>query len=78
MWETLCKPGATGSEGGLVLEDEEYDGECRITRERCEKYDAITCGVYRDMVYKPRELSSEVIKRKTFIRAYCYTGSYCQ
>lgn len=51
MWETLYKPGATGSEGGLVLEDEEYDGECRITRERCEKYDAITCGVYGDMVH---------------------------
>ena len=50
-WKTACPPGGTGSEGGIVLEDEEYGGVCRITRERCEKYDAVTCGVYGDMVH---------------------------
>lgn len=51
MWKTLYLPGETGSEGGVILDDEEYNEECRITRERCERYDAITCGVYGDMVH---------------------------
>ena len=41
----------TGFEGGKVLKDEEYRGECRITLERCPDCDAITCGVYGDMVH---------------------------
>jgi hypothetical protein len=40
-----------GSEGGKVLKDEEYKGQCRITLERCPHYDAITCGVYGEMVH---------------------------
>ena len=40
-----------GSEGGVILDDEEYKGQCRITLERCKPYDAITCGVYGDMVH---------------------------
>jgi len=43
--------GDTGSEGGIVLADEEYKEECRITLEKCERYHAITCGVYGDMVH---------------------------
>ncbi len=44
MWEKRASTGEPGSEGGRVLEDETYKGECRITRERCQADDAITCG----------------------------------
>jgi len=51
MWKAY-KPACTrGSEGGVVLADEEYEGACRITLERCPRYDAITCGVYGAMVH---------------------------
>lgn len=50
MWEILHKD-IIGSEGGVILDDEEYRGQCRITLERCKPYDAITCGVYGDMVH---------------------------
>ena len=43
--------GKTGSENGIILEDEEFDGGCRITLEACKKYHAITCGVYGAMVH---------------------------
>ena len=46
MWISIHKPGAIGSEGGNVLADEEYKDSCRITLEKCERYYAITCGVY--------------------------------
>lgn len=51
MWKPFIVTDKIGSEGGTILDDEEYNGECRITRERCKKYDAITCGVYGDMVH---------------------------
>ena len=50
MWKPLEISGA-GSEGGTVIADEEYNGACRITLEKCEKYYAITCGVYGAMVH---------------------------
>lgn len=50
MWKLLEISG-TGSEGGTVLADEEYNGACRITLEKCEKYYAITCGVYGAMAH---------------------------
>lgn len=46
MWKNLYVAGAIGSESGLILADEEYKGACRITLEKCERYCAITCGVY--------------------------------
>ncbi len=51
MWESLYIAGATGSEGGVVLADEEYKNACRITLEKCEKYFTITCGIYGSMVH---------------------------
>ena len=51
MWKEKYLPGATGSEGGIVLYDEEYKESCRITLEKCENYYAITCGVYGAMVH---------------------------
>ena len=51
MWKDIYVPGATGSEGGLILADEEYKETCRITLEKCEKYCAITCGVYGLMAH---------------------------
>lgn len=50
-WKSLFVPGATGSEGGSILADEEYKESCRITLEKCERYYAITCGVYGSMVH---------------------------
>ena len=46
MWDNIYKPNSIGSEGGTIIADEEYKESCRITLERCERYDAITCGVY--------------------------------
>ena len=43
--------GGVGSENGTILYDEEIDGGCRITMEKCPKYYAITCGVYGSMVH---------------------------
>lgn len=43
--------GSVGSENGVILRDEEYDGECRITLEKCSRYYAITCGIYGEMVH---------------------------
>ena len=51
MWKNLYESGSIGSEGGIVLADEEYKGACRITLEKCEKYCAVTCGVYGAMVH---------------------------
>lgn len=50
MWKSIKKD-IIGSEGGIILQDEEYEDSCRITLERCRRYDAITCGVYGDMVH---------------------------
>ena len=43
--------GGAGSENGTILYDEEFDGGCRITMEKCPRYYAITCGVYGSMVH---------------------------
>ena len=52
MWKVLTEElNQIGSEGGKILKDEEYKGQCRITLERCIRYDAITCGVYGEMVH---------------------------
>ena len=46
MWNSVLIPGETGSENGTIIADEEYKNVCRITLEKCERYYAITCGVY--------------------------------
>lgn len=51
MWKNLYVAGAVGSEGGIILIDEEYQSGCRITLEKCEKCCAVTCGVYGAMVH---------------------------
>lgn len=51
MWEKLSTIGSNGSENGVIVADEEYNGKCRITLEKCKKYYAITCGVYGSMVH---------------------------
>lgn len=51
MWKDLNGEGETGSEGGIVLADEEYKESCRITLEKCPEYYAITCGIYGAMVH---------------------------
>ena len=43
--------GGKGSENGTILKDQEFDGGCRITLEVCQKYYAITCGVYGAIVH---------------------------
>lgn len=51
MWNNIYKPDSIGSEDGIIIADEEYKESCRITLERCEMYDAITCGVYGSMMH---------------------------
>ena len=51
MWNRVLIPGETGSENGIIIADEEYKNVCRITLEKCERYYAITCGVYGTMVH---------------------------
>ncbi|MBE5851160.1 MAG: hypothetical protein E7298_13675 [Lachnospiraceae bacterium] len=51
MWRNLETTGTKGSENGIIIKDEEYDGACRLTLEKCERYYAITCGVYGAMVH---------------------------
>lgn len=51
MWKNLYVSGSIGSEGGIVVADEEYKDACRITLEKCEKYCSVTCGVYGAMVH---------------------------
>lgn len=50
-WIDLGTVGTEGSENGIILMDEEYNEACRITLEKCERYYAITCGVYGSMVH---------------------------
>lgn len=38
--------GTIGSEQGIIIKDEQFNECCRITIEKCEKYYAITCGIY--------------------------------
>lgn len=51
MWKALDTIGTMGSESGVILKDEEYKDSCQITLEKCERYYAITCGVYGAMVH---------------------------
>lgn len=51
MWDNIYQPDQTGSEGGLIISDEEYKDSCRITLEKCERYYAITCGIYGGMMH---------------------------
>lgn len=55
MWKKLDTIGTTGSEEGIIQNDEEYDNSARITLETCSRYGndvyAITCGVYGSMVH---------------------------
>lgn len=52
MWDKLdFVEGKKGSEDGIIIFDEEYKGACRITLEKCQKYYAITCGVYGAMAH---------------------------
>ena len=37
MWDNIYQPDQTGSEGGLIISDEEYKDSCRITLEKCER-----------------------------------------
>ena len=46
MWNSLFTAGESGSEGGVILRDEEYRNTCRITLERCIDRYAVTCGIY--------------------------------
>lgn len=51
-WITLEEEiGAKGTEGGVVLRDEEYDQSCRATLERCQDNYVVTCGIYGSMVH---------------------------
>ena len=43
--------GNIGSENGVIVFDEEYDVKARITVEECERYHAITVGLYGVMVH---------------------------
>lgn len=45
--------GEVGSEGGIIVEDEEYANlyQCRITLEDCTHHFSITCGIYGSMVH---------------------------
>lgn len=51
MWKTLETIGTTGSEDGIIIQDEEYNEACRITLEECSDRYAITCGIYGHMVH---------------------------
>ena len=51
MWNSVLISGETESENGIIIADEEYKNACRITLEKCERYYAITCGVYGAMVH---------------------------
>lgn len=51
IWKDIYQPLTTGSEGGVILKDEEYENKCRVTLEKCKPYYAITCGVYGTMVH---------------------------
>ena len=50
-WKQLNSVGTVGSENGIIVRDELYREQCRITLEKCEKYYAITCGVFGAFVH---------------------------
>ncbi len=54
MWieyESGSTIGTVGSESGEIVQDIEYKSEVRITVECCERYYAITVGIYGTMVH---------------------------
>jgi len=54
MWieyEAGSTIGTTGSESGEIVQDIEYNKAARITVECCERYYAITVGIYGVMVH---------------------------
>lgn len=51
MWESLLTAGEHGSEGGVILRDETYRDQSRITLEDCGGHCAITCGIYGAFVH---------------------------
>jgi len=51
-FESGSSVGLEGSEGGIILRDEEHEAGARITLEKCERPPfAITCGLYGTMVH---------------------------
>ncbi|HET7771519.1 MAG TPA: hypothetical protein VFN74_22295 [Chloroflexota bacterium] len=61
-------PSMRGSEGGVIIADEEYDGAARITLESGANTApfAITCGVYGWMVHT-RFFADERSARRAFV-----------
>lgn len=51
MWTGLDITGTIGGENGEILVDEEYNNACRIALEKCERYHAITFGIYEAMMH---------------------------
>jgi len=69
-WRDLAtgsNPGKVGSEGGVIVADESYDGAARITLERAARLApfAITCGVSGSLVHT-RFFESEAQARLQF------------
>ena len=70
-WMPLETIGTTGSEGGVILRDEEADG-CRITLERLSDRFAITCGIAGAFVHTAFCGSESVYdSMKREISAFC-------
>lgn len=54
MWknyENGSTIGKSGSENGIIIQEEEYQHSCLITLEQCERHYAITCGIYGSFVH---------------------------
>lgn len=67
MWEQYEKGkniNTIGPEQGIIIKDEEFNKCCRITIEKCEKYYAITCGIYGFMVH------TAFVDEKNYITKY--------
>ena len=71
MWDDIYKPNSIGSEGGTIIADEEYKESCRITLERCERYDAITCGVYGCMMHTAFCMVAVSLLTMIYASRYC-------
>ena len=70
-WVSLDTIGTTGSEGGVILRDEEAGG-CRITLERLPDRFAITCGIAGAFVHTAFCGSESVYdSMKQEISAFC-------
>lgn len=72
-WKDIKVEGDYGSEGGLIVCDEEYKNSCRITLERLSDRYAITCGVYGAFchtVYCASIFGSEYERMKCDLRKF--------